>query len=300
VFTYPHDLEQNQLTIQQFLEKNYPHYFFAKALPTLEGKYFLYLPEGVFRVFEFVHESVTRQTASSELQAYEAAAQFGKFNAHLSNLPLGSLRVTIPFFHNLTSIFQHFSCTIESASNEALQAAGSTIGKAMRFKDIVTQFHYLKQNRIIKRRPTHHDTKMSNVLFRTNDCGLCVIDWDTTMPGYFISDLGDMMRTYLCPVDEEETDLSRIEIRIPFYRAIVDGYMDSMHTILTNQEKEYLFFSGSFMMYMQAIRFLTDYLAGNKYYPVNRIHHNLDRARNQLALLEAYQKHSKILTAVPK
>ena len=41
------------------------------------------------------------------------------------------------------------------------------------------------------------------------------------MPGYFISDVGDMMRTYLSPVSEEEKDFSKIEIREDFYKAIV-------------------------------------------------------------------------------
>lgn len=42
---------------------------------------------------------------------------------------------------------------------------------------------------------------------------MCVIDLDTFMPGYFISDMGDMLRTYLSPFSEEEKDFSKVEIR---------------------------------------------------------------------------------------
>jgi len=38
---------------------------------------------------------------------------------------------------------------------------------------------------------------------------------------YFISDVGDMMRTYLSPANEEETDFTKIEVRVDFFEAIV-------------------------------------------------------------------------------
>ena len=75
------------------------------------------------------------------------------------------------------------------------------------------EFDQIKTNSNFKKRVTHHDTKISNVLFDANNKGLCVIDLDTVMPGYFISDVGDMLRTYLSPVSEEEVDFSKIEIR---------------------------------------------------------------------------------------
>ena len=54
------------------------------------------------------------------------------------------------------------------------------------------------------------------------------------MPGYFISDVGDMMRTYLCPVSEEEKDFSKINVRKEFYDAIVNGYLSEMGEELTH------------------------------------------------------------------
>ena len=90
-------------------------------------------------------------------------------------------------------------------------------------EDIVTEYGNITTNSEFKLRVTHHDTKISNVLFDKNGKGICVIDLDTVMPGYFISDVGDMMRTYLSPVSEEETEFEKIEIRDDFYKAIVEG-----------------------------------------------------------------------------
>ena len=75
---------------------------------------------------------------------------------------------------------------------------------------IVQRYEAMKNNPDFKVRVTHHDTKISNVLFDDADKGICVIDLDTVMPGYFTSDVGDMMRTCLPPVSEEEKDFSKI------------------------------------------------------------------------------------------
>ncbi|MEO6583068.1 MAG: phosphotransferase, partial [Ferruginibacter sp.] len=166
------------------------------------------------------------------------------------------------------------------------------------YKDIETTYSNLKSNSHFKLRVTHHDTKISNVLFDNQDKGICVIDLDTVMPGYFISDVGDMMRTYLCPVDEDEQDYVKIVIRPEMYQAIVKGYYEEMKNELTPTEKEYFFYAGKFMIYMQALRFLTDYLMDDVYYPVKHPRHNFVRAGNQITLLQKLVAQQKELEEV--
>jgi hypothetical protein len=113
-----------------------------------------------------------------------------------------------------------------------------------------------------------------------------VIDLDTVMPGYFISDVGDMMRTYLSPVSEEERDFSKIRVREDFYKALVEGYYMEMKDELTEAEKGCFFYAGEFMIYMQALRFFTDYLNHDVYYGAQYEDHNLVRTQNQVVLLE--------------
>jgi Ser/Thr protein kinase RdoA (MazF antagonist) len=152
--------------------------------------------------------------------------------------------------------------------------------------DIVTEYRRIQNDPQFKLRVTHHDTKISNVLFDQWGKGLCVIDLDTVMPGYFISDVGDMMRTYLSPVSEEEKDFTRIQVRDEFYKAIVRGYYTQMKDELTSAEKNHFFYAGQFMIYMQALRFLTDHINEDVYYGARYPGQNLVRAGNQLRLLE--------------
>ena len=47
----------------------------------------------------------------------------------------------------------------------------------------------------LKKRTNHCDTKVNNILFDESGKVLCVIDLDTVMPGFVLSDIGDFIRT---------------------------------------------------------------------------------------------------------
>ncbi|WP_394801074.1 phosphotransferase enzyme family protein [Niabella ginsengisoli] len=191
----------------------------------------------------------------------------------------------MPNFHDLALRYKQFLESLEKGNEERQQEVADLIKQLKSHSAIVDVYNKIKNSNEFKLRVTHHDTKISNVLFDKDNLGACVIDLDTVMPGYFISDVGDMMRTYLCPVSEEEDDFSKIEIRDEFYFAIVKGYKTFMESELTETEKEYFFYSGKFMIYMQALRFLTDYINNDVYYGAKYPKHNLVRAANQVTLL---------------
>jgi hypothetical protein len=123
-------------------------------------------------------------------------------------------------------------------------------------------------------------------LFDDDDKGICVIDLDTVMAGYFISDVGDMMRTYLSPANEEEKDFSKVQVREEYFQSIWDGYTKEMKDELNKEEKEHFIYAGKFMIYMQALRFLTDYLNNDVYYGTKYEGQNFVRAGNQVVLLQ--------------
>jgi Ser/Thr protein kinase RdoA (MazF antagonist) len=132
----------------------------------------------------------------------------------------------------------------------------------------------------------HNDTKVNNILFSsTTQKAACAIDLDTLMPGYFIYDLGDMVRTFVSPVSEEEKDTSKIQFRKNIYDALLRGYLSEMNDVLTNDEKKSIPFSGLMMTYIMALRMLADFLRGNTYYHITYPEQNLVRSRNQLHLL---------------
>lgn len=287
IFKKPEDIASNIGLIGAYLRHNYPEYLFVSPTKTRVGEEMIFVEnEGYFRMFPYVEGSHSKDVVEKSEQAREAAAQFGRFTFLLRGVNVAELKTTIPQFHDLSLRYRQFQDALIKGNKERIAEAAELINVIRENGDIVQEYEKIKTNPDFKLRVSHHDTKISNVLFDKDDKGLCVIDLDTVMPGYFISDVGDMMRTYLSPVSEEETDFSKIEVREAFYKAIVEGYRNEMSGELTEAEKPYFFYAGKFMIYMQAIRFLADYLNNDVYYGAKYPKHNFNRAKNQLVLLQ--------------
>lgn len=296
VFRKPFEIAANIRMINSYLKEHSPSYLFVAPVRNLSGDDVLFIEEaGYYRVFPYIDGSHTINSVSSPDQAFEAALQFGKFTRLLAGFDARILHITIPDFHNLTLRYRQFETSLTNGDPERISRAKEMIADIRKFSGIVDQFEKIRGNAMVKQRVTHHDTKISNVLFDDKGKGLCVIDLDTVMPGYFISDVGDMMRTYLSPANEEEQDFSKIEIREDFFRAIVNGYLSSMGDELTSDEQQMILYSGSFLIYMQAIRFLADYFNRDIYYGAKYEDHNYVRAGNQIVLLKRLDEKAEVL-----
>lgn len=299
VFTAPEKIAHNHRLIAAYLQQHHPGYAFVAPIASCKGEELVYAKEeGYFRLFPFVAGSHAKEVVETPAQAFEAALQFGRFTRMLSGLDVTKLQITIPSFHDLSLRYRQFLQALENGNKERRVACRDLVEELLALEGIVRRYEAMKADPAFRLRVTHHDTKISNVLFDSRDKGLCVIDLDTVMPGYFISDVGDMLRTYLSPVSEEEGDLSKIEVREAFYKAVVEGYFSEMKDELTEAEKESFFYAGQFMIYMQALRFLTDHLNDDLYYGAAYEGHNLVRAKNQTALLNELTRKQAVLEAL--
>ncbi|MDQ8006684.1 MAG: aminoglycoside phosphotransferase family protein [Pedobacter sp.] len=294
IFPEPTTIANNIKRVASYLNLNFPDYLFPAPLKTISGEEMAIYNDQYWRLTPFMENTVALDALTSPKQAYEAAKQFGKLSRLLDGFDSTRLKPAIVGFHDLELRFDQFQSAL---SNSKIKAQAITeIDKALQYKNILTQYREFNSKADFPDRVMHHDTKISNVLLDKDTFeGVCVIDLDTLMPGKFISDLGDMMRTYLCEFSENETDLSKIEIRIEYFSAMIEGYLAEMGDILTYTEKEMILFSGQYIVYMQALRFLTDFLNGSVYYPINYTTQNLDRARNQFKLLDELIKNEQQL-----
>lgn len=290
VFKSPAAIENNLLELQTFLKKSDESILLPLPVKNLEGNLHTTVDNNVYRLTSYVEASHAIDTCIQPEQAYEAAFQFGQFTAAFEKMDVGKLQSTIPDFHNLSFRWKQFEQAVKNGNQQRIDLAKKEITFLYDNQSIVKQFEQIEQSLYFKKRVTHHDTKISNILFNANEKGICVIDLDTVMGGLLISDLGDMFRTYLSPGNEEETDLEKVFVRKSFYQAIVEGYLDKMADLLTKEEKEAIPYAGEFLIYMQALRFLTDFLNDDIYYGISYEMNNYNRTINQLHLLEAYRK----------
>jgi Ser/Thr protein kinase RdoA (MazF antagonist) len=296
VFTTPALIADNIERVGSYLSTHYPEVTFPRPVPTLKGDTLVATgPDSFFRLYPFIEGSNTVDVVDHPGQAFEAAREFGAFTRMMADFPAKELHETLPHFHDLALRYQAFRKALSTGRSERIQKAGELIGYLESQNHLVTKYQHILTDPGFKLRVTHHDTKISNVLFDKAGKGICVIDLDTVMAGYFISDVGDMLRTYLCPVTEEEADTSRIGIRLDYFEAIVQGYLGEMHDVLTPDEKKAFVYAGEFMLYMQALRFITDYLLDDRYYGSKYEGHNYVRALNQATLLQRFTEQAPTL-----
>lgn len=285
VFRHPAAVMQNIARVAHHLSGQHYPLQILSPLTTPSGDFLYQDKAGDFwRIFPFFDHTITFNKVETPDQAYEGARAFGIFAKALDNMDTTRLVPTIPAFHNGLKRLAYFREVLKRAIPGRLEQAKEQVASILQNQLI---FHKIA-DLDLPLRVIHHDTKINNLLFDENSRkAACVIDLDTVMPGIILSDFGDMMRTFTSPADEDEADLSKVEMRMPFYEALLQGFMVEMQELLTPVERNNLSEGGRWLTLMQAVRFLTDFLEGDIYYKPNYPLHNLIRAKNQLALFHS-------------
>lgn len=257
-------------------------------VPTHDGRPYHLDPAGNYwRAYLFIEQARTLDAVESPRQAFEAARAFGRFQQLLTTLPGPRLADTIPDFH-LTP--KRFAALQESLAADRVNRAALAQPEIEFALGREPMTHFLIEAQLPER-VTHNDTKLNNVMLddKTGE-GICVIDLDTVMPGLALYDFGDMVRTTTSPTREDELDLDKVQMQFPMFEALARGYLESAGAFLTPAERQWLAFSGKLITFEIGIRFLADYLAGDRYFKVHRENHNLDRCRTQFALVRSIEQ----------
>ena len=253
-------------------------------LQTKEKKYhFIDREKCAWRLIEFVPSSKSYDISPDPKVSFKAAQAIGKYQLFLNTLKLSSIQETIKEFHNLAGRLKTFQMVIKVADCQLLLQANQEIKQLMFLTRIVEETSKLQV--MLPTRTIHNDTKLNNILFAGNNA--LVIDLDTVMPGKLMFDFGDMVRSYTSPVAEDEPDIDKTILRTDHFSAIVKAYLGVLNGEIFKAEKSSLLLGAKYIIYEQSIRFLTDFLQGNKYYKINYPDHNLVRARTQLKLLQS-------------
>jgi len=241
-----------------------------------------------WRVYNFIEDAVAYDTVDSAQLAFEAARMFGWFQKMLVDLPGPVLHESISDFHNTPKRFKTFRRVLKEDACNRAKNAKPEIDFLFCHASICDVLLNLAEKGKIPVRITHNDTKVNNVMLDKNtNKGVCVIDLDTVMPGLSIYDFGDMVRTGTTFADEDERDLSKVAMDLQMFEVLVRGFAEQSSHFLNSTEKEHLAFAAKLITFEQLIRFLSDYLAGDIYYKVQRQDHNLDRSRTQMKLVQS-------------
>lgn len=260
-------------------------------IPAKDGKLYHFDGDSYWRVCLFIPRSKSFEEVTPQL-SYEAGKAFGDFQTMLSDLPADALGETIPNFHNMEFRLKQFRDAVEANAAGRLEEVKDLVGEIeKRAKDMCIQEELYREGKL-KKRTNHCDTKVNNIMFDEEGKVLCVIDLDTVMPGFVLSDIGDFIRTGANTGAEDDENLDKVEVNLEIFEAYTRGYMETAKAFLTPQEIKLLPYGGRLLTYMQTVRFLTDYINGDTYYKIHSPKHNLVRTKAQFKLLLSLEAHA--------
>ena len=244
-----------------------------------------------WRVMVFIAGAVTKQAVNPE-SSRAAGEAFGRFQAMLADIPV-ELGETIKDFHNMEFRLQQLREVVEKdpmgrVGEEKVQQLLAEIEKRSEY---MCKAERMGREGTLPKRVCHCDTKVNNMMFDEQDRVLCVIDLDTVMPNFIFSDYGDFLRTGANVVAEDCPDMDAVKFNVEIFKAFTEGYLASAKSFLTEVEIENLPYAVKLFPYMQCVRFLWDYLNGDKYWKCQYPDHNFVRANNQFHLLLSTEAH---------
>lgn len=292
VFKHPDQVMSNIVKVTEHIQQK------VKDLPdrdkrclnvilTKDGNSFYLDEDGEYwRTYGYIDDVNSYDSFSSIESVRNLGKAIGIFQKQLSDFDGATLYDTIPHFHDMKMRFTQLESAIKANPLD-------------RVKDVEYELDFLFSNRergermwhdfatgVLPNRVTHNDTKMNNVLFdKDTDEALCVIDLDTIMPGTILFDTGDMIRTACNTGLEDDQDLDNVSFDTNIYKALIGGYLSEAESFLTEAERNGIKESGRTITQIMAVRFLTDYINGDKYYHIDYPEHNIVRTRTQIKLM---------------
>jgi len=246
--------------------------------------------EGYWRMFTFVDGSRSHDGISSPAMAREAGKAYAWFQYLASGIPPEQLTEILPRFHDASDRLMKFRETVRRDPAGRVSGAGQEIAFAETRSEEMQEILRLAWKGALPVRITHNDTKINNVLFDENGEAISVVDLDTVMPGTILYDFGDAIRTGAATAPEDEERPDRMRLDLTLFEGYADGYLGVAKRFLTPVETACLAFSAKMMTWIIGLRFLTDYLDGDRYYRIHDPEHNLRRTRAQFRLLESMEE----------
>lgn len=297
IFKDPDGLMNNIVGVTHHIRKKNiqlgrePYRSTLKFLATPEGKSYVTVGDETYRMYRYIDNVFTIEKMEDPRHFYLSGVAFGEFANFLSDFDASKLVETIKNFHNTASRFLDF----EKAINDNLSARAGEVSDEIEFvrqrKEFMSLFVDKLENGELPLRVTHNDTKLNNVLFdEKTGVPVAVIDLDTVMPGSYLYDFGDAIRSGATHAAEDEQNLDLVDFDLELYEAFTKGYLEQCAKSLTKMEIEMLPYASIMMTLECGMRFLTDHINGDTYFRIHRVGHNLDRCRTQFKLVDQMEK----------
>ena len=269
------------------------------VISSKDGKLYVEQDGNFWAMCLFIPDTISPAKADTPELAYQGGLGTGRFQALLSDFDK-PLNETIKGFHNIRWRFHQWDETIAADPAGRVEHLQEEISWIESRRKEMLDFWSLVEDGTIPMHVTHNDTKISNILFNESDGSmLCMIDLDTVMSSTSLNDFGDAIRSYANTGAEDDRNLDNVGMDIAMFKAYAEGYLHEQKASMAQSELDWLAFSARYITFEQVLRFLMDYIDGDKYYKISYPDHNLVRSRAQYKLLlsmeEQYDRMCEII-----
>ena len=294
VFKRPDFVMDNIAKVTSFLKEKMPDSSHTMSFVLTKDGSSLYHDSfnNYWRMYEYITDSICLELPETTKDFYESAYAFGEFQRYLNDFPAEELYETIPDFHNTPKRYKDFLEAVENNVSSRAEAVKDEIEFVKSREKFYSVLFDENKAGNLPIRVTHNDTKMNNVMLnKTDRKALCVIDLDTIMPGFSVTDFGDAIRFGASTAAEDEPDISKVQLNLEMFDIYTKGFLDGCGGMLSKEEIMLLPEGAKMMTIECGMRFLGDYLNGDTYFKINYPEHNLVRCHTQFKLVEEMEKH---------
>lgn len=288
VFTKPEQLMENIAATTAYIAQHSkdPRASLHLVL-TKDGKAYHKDSDGEYwRMYDFVHSTICLQKAEGPMDCYYSGLAFGRFQGQLTGFPAETLHEPIKDFHNTPVRYEQLHAAMKVNYQNRIELCRKELEFALAREQEAGAIVDKLSSGELPLRVTHNDTKLNNILFDFDTrTPLCVIDLDTIMPGSFLYDYGDAIRSGASTAMEDEKDLGKVWCDMELFRAYTKGFLEGCNGSLTDLEVQMLPMGAKLMTLECGIRFLADYLNGDIYFRTHYADQNLARTRTQFKLV---------------
>ncbi|MEK6749744.1 MAG: aminoglycoside phosphotransferase family protein [Pseudomonadota bacterium] len=274
-------------------------------LPTLyqthAGNYFFVDADGGFwRAMSYIPHTYSIKVLSNVTQAEAVGFALGAFHHALLSIAPNDLHVTLPGFHITPRyLAQYDDILAHGATLPPLQEWYDCHAAVAQGRSGAGVLENAKFSGQLTERPIHGDPKLDNFLFdRTTQGVVSLIDLDTLQPGLIHYDIGDCIRSCCNTGGESPSGIDAVDFNLDYCRGILQGYFSGAQNTLTAKDIEYLYAAIRLIPWELGLRFLTDHLAGDRYFKVATRGQNLHRARVQFRLYAEIVRHRTYLLQI--
>jgi Ser/Thr protein kinase RdoA (MazF antagonist) len=231
----------------------------------------------VWRAMTFIDNTRILARLENSEQATEVGRAMGRFHAVIRDLDPRLLTDSRPDYHDTPRHLQKLDQALDGAETRLRDNA--EVRRWLEFVDErrsgVDAVERPLRAGLIPRRPIHGDTKLDNFLF----------DADTIRPGIVHHDIADCLRSCCNVAGESPAAAQAVRYDMGLGRSILQGYFETAAAPKGDIEVDHLYQAVRLIPFELGMRFLTDYLGGNRYFKTEFTGQNLLRAATQFRLV---------------